>query len=323
MRARLPGPAFPPRTGEDGFVLISVIAVVLVFAIVSGGIAARSRLQVLAETNRVNTIRFAAEIDGVTRLLAWQAVGSKGQNADGRLVRCRVGMTDLAIRMTDQDGLLDLNGAPPAMLTDVLTAIGIDEDIAKQVANEIVDYRSPPNAAGGPMSAATDADYQQAGLSWGPRRNFFADAQEFAQVPTIATHPDLGKKLLPILTVYNGRAAIDPSVLARAAPELMAAASAKTGLLTKWAAPSRHGRFVIEIAARDPSIGTSFVRQAAVQIGRDGGPEFLKWARLAPGEGSEDVFAARETPDDPSPVCGLAATALGRGRSSDYPNISG
>lgn len=314
MHARLlPSRIIPPRS-EDGFVLISVIAVVLVFAIVSGGIAARSRLQVLAETNRVNTIRFAAEIDGVTRLLAWQVIGSKGQNADGRLVRCRVGMTDLAIRLTDQDGLLDLNGAPPAMLSDVFTAVGIDEDIAKQLANEIVDYRSPPNAASGPMSTATDADYAQAGLSWGPRRNFFADAQEFTQVPTIAAHPELGKKLLPMLTVYNGRPAIDPTVLARAAPELVAAASAKTDLLTKWAAPSRHGRFVVEVDARDPSIGASFVRQAAVQLGRDGGPEFLKWARLASGEGSQDVFAARETPDDVSPVCNLAAAALGRAR---------
>lgn len=304
------------KSGEDGFVLISVIAVVLIFAIVSGGIAARSRLQVLTETNRVNTIRFAAEIDGVTRLLAWQAVGSKGQNADGRLVHCRVGSTDLAIRTTDQDGLLDLNGAPPAMLTDVLTAVGVDEDIAKQLAQEVVDYRSPRSAIAGPSTAATDADYSQAGLSWGPRRNFFADVQEFAQVPTIATHPDLGKKLLPMLTVYNGRPAIDPAVLAKAVPDLLAAASTKMGLITKWAAPSRHGRFVIEIDARDRTAGTSFVRQAAVQVGRDGGPEFLKWARLAPGEGAEDVFATRsaEASEDTSPVCGLAAAALGRSR---------
>ncbi len=302
------------RSGEDGFVLISVIAVVLVFAIVSGGIAARSRLQVLTETNRVNTIRFAAEIDGVTRLLAWQAVGSKGQNADGRLVRCRVGTTDLAIRMTDQDGLLDLNGAPPAMLTDVLTAVGVDEDVAKQLAREIVDYRSPPSAIAGQSGAATDADYSQAGLSWGPRRNFFADVQEFAQVPTIATHPDLGRKLLPMLTVYNGRPAIDPAVLAKAVPDLMAAASAKTGLITKWAAPSRHGRFVIEIEARNRTEGTSFIRQAAVQVGRDGGPEFLKWARLAPGEGQEDVFAVPEARDEVPPICRLATAAMGRTR---------
>ncbi|SIQ86387.1 general secretion pathway protein K [Rhizobium sp. RU20A] len=272
LGSRLP---FRPaeETSRDGFVLISVLIVALLFVAVTGSLAVRARLFVLQERNRAETVALQTLADGAARLVALDlATGRFSLPPDGTTGTCKKGDLELRVSAIDQEMLLDLNGAPPEMIVDVLTAIGIDETDARRLAAQIVDYRDPDDRSQ-PLYGAEAAEYARAGLPWRPKNTFFADVSEFAQLP--AATPPLIARIAPILTINNPRASIDPTLINR----LSATPSAANEALSRWLSPSRQTRFAVMIELRAPGRATAS-RTATIAVGGENGlPQFLKWAR--------------------------------------------
>ncbi|WP_170866009.1 type II secretion system protein GspK [Rhizobium sp. NFR03] len=290
---------------EDGFVLIPVLAIVLVFVMVSAGMAARSRLLVLQETNRVRTVALGAAVDGFTRLAALDIAGPAARLVpDGSPQHCRLRDMDITVSATDQDMLLDLNGASLPMLVDVLTATGLATDAANVIANQIVDFRDPDDASQ-PLFGAERFEYQRAGLAWGPRNGYFADTMEIAQLPAVT--PVVLARIEPLLTIYSGRAAID---VASGGPVAARIDSAAQGRVERWQTPSRRSTFGIVVEAAIKGRAT-FARSAIVAVTEGKAPRFLRWARPSPREDVAPVASVESSGNErPAPICALFSTLL-------------
>lgn len=280
---------------REGFVLVSVLAVALLFVTVSATLATRSRLFVLQERNRLEAAKLQAIVDGVARIGAFSlGQGKFPLEATGITGQCRQGDTELTVKAVDQDMLLDLNGAPPQMISDVLSATGMGDIDAATLSAQIVDYRDPDDMAQ-PLYGAERIEYQRAGLTWTPRNDYFADPAEFAQLPAARAEP-LNKTAF-LLTVYNGRAAIDPAFIYR----LYGHSGPIEQKLRRWAVPSRNTRFSLMVEAK--SAGRAAATRTAIFTVEtdDKRPVFLKWSRDRVDEGrgadtakpvSEDRFCA-------------------------------
>lgn len=127
---------------------------------------------------------------------------------DGRLYLWRYAGNDLAIRIVDETGKVDLNQADAPLLAALLRAEGSDPQQADRLAGAIVDWRdSDPltHAAGG----AEDPDYAAAGLPYGAKDAPFESVAEVEQV--LGMTPELYARLLPSLTLFSGRPQPDPN----------------------------------------------------------------------------------------------------------------
>lgn len=291
---------------REGFVLVSVLAVALLFVTVSATLATRSRLFVLQERNRLEAAKLQAIVDGITRIgAASLGEGKFPLEATGITGQCKQGDTELTVRAVDQDMLLDLNGAPPEMISDVLSATGTGDMDAATLAAQIVDYRDPDDMSQ-PLYGAERIEYQRAGLAWTPRNDYFADPAEFAQLP--AAREPLNKAGF-LFTVYNGRAAIDPALIYR----LYGRSAPLEQKLRRWAAQSRHTRFSLTIEAKTAGRATATRTAIFTVETNDKRPVFLKWSRDSMGTGraggaAKPVFENR--------FCGWLRAAEVEGKSS-------
>jgi general secretion pathway protein K len=75
---------------------------------------------------------------------------------------------------------MDLNHAPETRLAALFASAGADQSKARSLADNVADFRDPDNL---PHShGAEAAEYQAAGLAWGPKNAPFQDVEELQQV---------------------------------------------------------------------------------------------------------------------------------------------
>ena len=278
------------EAGKDGFVLISVLVVAMLFVTLSPTMVTRSPVLALQERNRLENATLQAAVDGIARLAAFDIMRDRFPlPSTGVVGACHQKDMEVTVSAVDQDMLLDLNGAPPEMITDVLTAIGVEETEAKIVAAQIVDFRDPDDLTQ-PLYGAEAMEYQRAGLHWRPRNSYFVDASEFSQIP--AATGEAMARLSSLMTVDNPRAAIDPALLYQRygrSPTMEKA-------LQRWVVESRKERLALRVEAKVK--GRATASRLAIFSALDGGgtPRFLKWARddvkdAADGNGVEPTNA--------------------------------
>ncbi|MBB3997053.1 type II secretion system protein GspK [Aureimonas pseudogalii] len=322
--------------GDDGFVLLTVLVVIVLFVGLAASLAVKSRLLAMQAANRGVATRAQARVDGAAlfvadalrpvprrpldaeAVLAAATAGSTGANApapalpaplplpvDGSPVVCRLSDdgTRLLVRVVDQGGLVDLNGAPVAMLRAVFAAAGLDGQIALRLADEVADFRDPdddPQANG----VGERAQYAQKGLPWGPRNGAFGDVGEIAQLPS--ADPAALARILPLLTVWNPRAGVDFTAMDVAARARLAADAARQPDLARWQLASERGRFSVEIRLIDPRGVAKAARGALVGFDGDtpGELRVQRWWRplSQPSSG--------ETEGNDAPVCGSLRRVL-------------
>lgn len=111
------------------------------------------------------------------------------------------------IELRDESARIDLNNAAPDLLGALFIALGEPRQAALQLAGAIVDWRDEDSLTQ-PSGGAEDADYAQAGLSWGARDAEFETVAELQQV--LGMRPALYAAAAPHLTVYSGAARPDP-----------------------------------------------------------------------------------------------------------------
>jgi general secretion pathway protein K len=305
LRMREPG-------GRDsgaraGFVLPTVLALLLVLSALAAAVTLRTRTAIALAAASRDRLTLDAEADGIVRLIGlWLALEARGRASpsglplNGEPVRCRLGPERSAtIVLQDQGGLLDLNAAPRPLLEEVLRRLGIAPGEALAVAAQIVDFRDPDDVPE-PNGGAESRRYQEAGLAYGPRNAPFASPDEIDQLPAVT--PEIYAALRPALTVQNGRGVLDPARMERRlAARLPPAALSGPGLG----------------AAAMPSDGVRFEVSAMVESGR--GARAIRSGLVGlddPGQGTGAILSWRRPsawewgPARPGhPACG-AVTAL-------------
>ena len=137
--------------------------------------------------------------------------------ADGRPYRWAFGDAVDEIRITDEQGKVDLNLAQTDLLSALFRGAGADPDQAMKLAGVVIDWRDGDTLTQ-PSGGAEDADYAAAGLPYGSKDEPFESVAELQQV--LGMPKSLFARVAPFLTVFSGRSNPDPAF---APPEVLRA----------------------------------------------------------------------------------------------------
>ena len=209
----------PPDAGEAGFVLLSVLAIVIIV----GAVLAVAILQVRSATGlaqaRAEALRLQGAADGIARLIAYELELGRtyrrpgtGLPQDGTVTACPLAPGRTAhLSLQDQGILIDLNTTPRPAMEEAFRLRG---GPALALSAEIVDYRDPDDTPE-PGGGAELPQYRARGLPWGPRNAPFASIDEIDRLPAMT--PAIAARLRPVLTTYNETGRFDLAALVRRA----------------------------------------------------------------------------------------------------------
>ncbi len=198
-----------------GAALLLVLWLVALLTAVVGSFALSARTehlqgQVLARGTEARALARAGleyaiwRVTREDRRLRWMA--------DGREYRWDPGTLspggEVAIRIGDEQGKVDLNMADAELLAALFQATGSPRAEAAAVAAAILDWRDVDELTQ-PAGGAEDRDYAAAGRHYGAADSPFGSVAELEQV--LGMTPDLYARVAPALTVYSGRPVPDPA----------------------------------------------------------------------------------------------------------------
>jgi len=122
-------------------------------------------------------------------------------SVDGRPHAWRFDGAELEVRVVDEAGKIDLNGADAPLLSALLRVLGSDRTEADAIAAAILDWRDADDLTQ-PQGGAEDPQYAAAGLPYGAKDAPFESVAEVLQV--LGMTPALFARLEPHLTVHTG-----------------------------------------------------------------------------------------------------------------------
>ncbi len=195
-------------TSEHGFVIVAVLWILAALAalvmIFSAYLSNSAQALAVSDTG----LRAEALVSASLELTAYQLAlaGDKARPLQGSF-QFRLGEADVLVSFVSEAARIDLNLAPKELLAGLLSALGADQEDAKQYADRIVGWRTPPK----PNSAADEVSlYRAAGLGYSPRQAPFAHVNELALV--VGLPRALVDRALPFVTVFSGLTKINALV---------------------------------------------------------------------------------------------------------------
>lgn len=204
------------RKAPDGFIVVLVLWILSALVALVSIYAIYVRNTAIALS--VNDDAIAAEglISAGVELAVYKIISApKGARPTQGQVAFRMGKAGVIAEYRAETARIDLNYAPKELLAGLFVALGEQPARAKQYVERIDGWRTLP------QKGAQDGEallYRDAGLSYGPRGAAFAHVAELWLVLDLP--PALVERALPYLTVFSGRAEINPAI---AAPEVVAA----------------------------------------------------------------------------------------------------
>jgi len=308
------------KTASDrGIALVIVLWGMTALALIAGSLAKSLRVEATVAGNEVAVAKARALADaGAHRGIAalfdddeetrWQT--------DGAVYDVPYRGTTLAVSVAAETGRIDLNGADDELIKSLLRSAGLDFSDADALGDAILDWRDEDELVR--LNGAEADAYEEAGLPYGPRNNFFASIDELQQV--LGMTPALFAELAPAITIYSGLNGINPEVAPRAAllalpgvnpaevEALLAVREQNQYTFPKLALPGLTG--VSEWLVTEPSIvftvraearsgDAAFAREAVVWTPDDDGEKpywVLDWreGRIGPASTPDDDGATDE-----------------------------
>jgi general secretion pathway protein K len=213
----------------------------------------------------------------------------------------RLGTANVAVDFRSENARIDLNVAPKPLIAGLFTALGTQAGLAETYADNVIAWRSPPNAA------STGApNFRAAGVPYPARGAVFPHSAELALVPGI---PELlVDRALPFVTVYSGVPQIN---VMGAAPEVLAAlpgmnpAVLHAVLAQREAEPQNAQRVAAMLGSAQPlatALGSKAVRVTPRIVFDDGQRMSADIVIFMLDNGTEPyrVLSWRDASDDPS-----------------------
>ena len=214
------------RSSQQGFVLVAVLwllaALAALATIFSVYLSNSARALALNDT----AVQAQALVSAGVELAAYrlQLGGEDARPAQGSF-RVRLNGAEISVSFVSEAARVDLNAAPKELLGGLLSALGANEDEAREGADRIIAWRTKPAEE---TAGNEDALYQAAGRSYPPRQAPFAHVDELGLV--LGLTPALVERALPFVTVFSGATGVD---VLNAAPEVIAALPGMTPLILK------------------------------------------------------------------------------------------
>jgi general secretion pathway protein K len=120
-----------------------------------------------------------------------------------------------SIRFISEGARIDLNATKKDLLSGLFMSLGTSQEDAAFYAERVIGWRTKTKAGGRNEEVE---DYQRAGLPYGPRQAPFQNVGELRLVRGLPQA--LVDRMLPYVTIFNGKAGIDVMV---APPDVLAA----------------------------------------------------------------------------------------------------
>jgi general secretion pathway protein K len=212
----------------------------------------------------------------------------------------RLGGANVVASFMPETARIDVNAAPPELLTSFFTTLGVSDSQAAQYVQRITVWVTAPDQTGSPnvlpqgnQNQATqtnqargsnkdeEALYRAAGKSYGPRGAPFAHIDELYLVVNIPRA--VIDRAKPFLTVYTGKSQVD---VLDAAPEVVAAIPGVTpNLLQSLAEARRNGA--------DPDQVNKLIGNLPMQnvVAIDGGDTYRVQVRIRYDNGRQAAAA--------------------------------
>jgi general secretion pathway protein K len=270
-----------------GIALISVVWITGLLAVMAASFASSTRTQARLAHNQEQNAKAEALADAGVHRAVFKLLDFDPETAwraDGTVYAFSLGEGDVQVVIEDEDGKIDLNGAPLQLLTGLFVAQGLAEQHAQLMADRIGDFRDEDSEAE-PLGAEDEA-YLGAGLAQGAADRPFATESELLRVLGITQH--LYEQIRPYVTVYSGSEGIDPTRAPRPVLEALPGMTPPVveALLTagrevdpfsviedqalladleEYIVPSRELVFTIRALGRT-SGGGRFLRQAVIEL---------------------------------------------------------
>lgn len=277
-----------PTRHQAGIALVLVLWLTILLTVIASGFAYSMRTEALAARNAVARAQAGALADGAILRMAFELMRPKmlGETwqADGAVHYWTEEGASIAANAVDESGKIDLNVVSDPLLKALLqTAGGVDADTAAHLVDAIDDWKSAGEVKR-PYGAKA-AEYQAAGLSYGPANAPFETVADLRRV--LGVTPALYAAVADSLTIFSRQAGVNPAYASRtvllalpnATPETVDAYIAQRAdalnnrqpvptfaLASVVAGPINVWRIRAEVTTPD---GTTFVRDAVLRPGGD------------------------------------------------------
>jgi general secretion pathway protein K len=282
-------------TRQRGLALVAVLWVLAALMVTVSGIvyAVRGEVRAVASFRELAAAGALGEAGIV--LVARELSGTRRAESGLQRVDLFFEQAPVIVRVVPVSGLIDLNSAPEALLTDLITlAGGVDRGRASSLAQRIIDWRDADDAS--LPDGAENGAYVAAGSPFRTRGGPFACLEDLLQV--LGVDYDLYVRLRPLLTVYGrGGGRVDPAAAPLAVLRVLAIgndqiaadyASAReasgsladsTRFASAYIGRSQYPRYLIE-ASVQLSNGAHLVSRKVLDpsITQDGTPWRTLWA---------------------------------------------
>lgn len=212
-------PAAPTASG--GFALVMVLWAGVLLGIIAASFAFSMRTETQLTSNAVQLARARALADagiqlGILSLIQPQSASVRWI-ADGRVYTSDLGGGRVRVRLLSENGKIDLNSAPEALIEGLLDSLtdagGIDlpPEAARGISSAIIDWRDADSRRR--FGGAEDGDYRAAGRRYGARDGAFLSVAELNQV--LGMRADVYALLAPVMTVDSWMPQVDPATASR------------------------------------------------------------------------------------------------------------
>jgi general secretion pathway protein K len=205
--------------GNRGFALIIVLWAGVLLSVIAASFAFTMRVETrlagnLVERAQAEAIAEAGIRRGIVALLAHPR--DPRWVTDGRVYELPLDDGRMLIRLRSENGKIDLNGAPEALIQGLLRSLAESGELsdpgrAQSIAAAILDWRDPDNRVR--SDGAEDRNYKGSGLPFGARDGAFLSVAELNLV--LGVDADAYAQLAPWVTVYSWAPQVDPMTAPR------------------------------------------------------------------------------------------------------------
>jgi general secretion pathway protein K len=209
-------PRARPPIAPNGFIVVAVLWIISALATLA--VIYATYVANAASSISVGDDRLQSEglMTAAIELTAFQLTVAKGETAPTHgQFNFHAGHASVSTQFKSESARIDLNRAPKELLAGLFGVLGADPAQAKDYADNVVAWRTPPRPQSGDNEASR---YRAAGLNYAPRGGPFAHVDELWLVRELP--PEFVERAIPHVTVYSGIAGINAL---EATPEVIAA----------------------------------------------------------------------------------------------------
>ena len=129
---------------QRGLALVMVLWAAVLLALIAAGVTRLSRADLNLARNLVESTQAELAADSALRMAIYMIVngGPEAWRIDGTVYAWRFGDAEVRVRVTDEFGRIDINAAPPELLSSLFVAAGAVPEDATLLADAVVEFRN-------------------------------------------------------------------------------------------------------------------------------------------------------------------------------------